>query len=196
MKAAMKYFASAVALAASVAAGGAYALHSVRTDASVGSFIHNGNWYTDKHFGAAEASARVRAYVAIVGLLALSKKETVYYMLHTAEGGETLQSDGVYEITGKGLPARWWSITLYDDDHFLTHNAYGRYSVRNSDLQRHVNGSYRITLARDPQDGDWIPMGEGKDMTLILRMYNPEPSIYDEMTSIELPVVRKIGGAK
>ncbi len=183
----------AVAAVAAGAFGGAMiARSSIYTEADVGSFIHNGVWYTDRGFGSKDATALTRAYVAVVGLLALSREETIYYLAHTDESGDPISSDHAYEITGIGLPARWWSITLYDADHFLTPNAEGRYSVRATDMEREADGSFRIILSREEMTGNWIPMGEGRDMSLLLRMYNPEPQVLGRLAEIDLPTIRKV----
>lgn len=183
--------AAIIALGLCFGGGFGLAFKDVQTQARAGSFIDNGNWYTDRYFGSTQASAKVRAYVAIVGLLALSKKETVYYMLHTTDDGHSIQPDGIYEIVGTDLPARWWSITLYNDDHFLVPNEYNKYSVRASDINK--DGSFKIILSKEPQEGNWIPLGDGKDMSLILRLYNPESWVVDDLDTIKLPSIRKIG---
>lgn len=172
-------------------AGAMIARNSVYTEAKVGTFIHNGVWYTD-NFGGEDATPLTRAYAAVVGLLALSRKETVYYLAHTDEAGEPISSDNVYEIVGDDLPARWWSITLYDADQFLTPNAEGKYSVRSTDMIREPDGSFRVILSRQKREGNWIPMGEGQNMSLVLRMYNPDPQALDRLADIDLPLIRKV----
>lgn len=180
------------AVAAAAVGGAIYAKSSIYTEADVRTFIHNGPWYTDKGFGNEDAAALTRAYVAVVGLLALSREETVYYLAHTDEAGEPISSDSVYEISGGDLPTRWWSITLYDADHFLTPNDEGRYSVRGTDIERESDGTFRVVLSKEPKTGNWIPMGEGRNMSLLLRMYNPEPQVLDQLAEIDLPTIRKV----
>ena len=184
----------AVAILLCLAGGAAYAVHSMRIEAHSGNFIDNGQWYTDPAIGGTDASLRTRAYVAVVGLLALSRQETVYFLLHEDERGEPLSSDSIYEIVGDDLPARWWSITAYAEDHFLNPNPYNRYSIRDRDTAREPDGSYRIVVSREPVDGNWIPLGEGDHQSLLLRLYNPDPDI--QLDTVDLPVVRKIGDAQ
>lgn len=178
-------------IVAAAFAGAVIAKSSIYTEAKVGTFVRNGVWYTDK-FGAEDATALTRAYVAVVGLLALSREETVYYLAHMDEAGEPISSDHVYEIVGSDLPARWWSITLYDADHFLTPNAEGVYSVRSTDMTRESDGSFRVILSKEKREGNWIPMGEGQNMSLLLRMYNPEPQVLDHLADLKLPAIRRV----
>lgn len=167
-------------------------IYTEATEAKVRTFVHNGVWYTDKSFGNKDATALTRAYVAVGGLLALSREETVYYLAHTDEGGDPISSGHVYEIAGTDMPARWWSITLYNADRFLTPNPQGKYSVKGTDITRDKDGSFRIVLSREARTGNWIPMGEGENMSLLLRMYNPEPQVRERLADIELPVIRKV----
>lgn len=179
---------------ASGAGGAFYAFKTVNLNAHSRSAILNHGWRTDRTFAAASASPYTRAYLAVVGLLGLPRSEAIYFFRDKADGGETLESDAVYEITGRDMPGRWWSLTLYDADQFLTPNRYNRYSVRSSDLKREPDGSFRIRLSRDPQPGNWIPMGDGHNMSLLLRVYNPEPGLDARLDSIALPTLRKVEG--
>lgn len=181
-----------VAVSAAAVIGALIARNSIYTEANVRSFVHNGVWYTDKGFGNVDATPVTRAYVAIVGLMALARSETVYYMAHTDEDGDPISSENKYEITGVNLPSRWFSITLYDSDHFLTPNSAGKYSVKGTDVEYEDSGMFRVILSRDQVEGNWIPMGQGENMSLLLRLYNPDPNVLTSLDKIELPKIRKV----
>lgn len=177
---------------AAVGTGFHMARSATYTDAEVGSFVYNGPWYTDK-FGAEDASAKTRAYTAVVGLLALSRQETLYYLAHDDSDGHPISSDYVYEISGEDLPARWWSITLYGEDHFLMPNQHDKYSVKATELSRSTEGTFKVILSREPQPGNWIPIvGEGEELSLLLRMYNPDDGVIERLDEIKLPEIRRV----
>jgi hypothetical protein len=184
-----------VLISIGVLVGGYMAIASVRTGSDSKTFIHNGTWRTSLYVGAQDADPHIRAYVAAIGMLGLSRKETIYFQAYTDDEGNQIDANGIYEIIGRDLPTRWWSLTLYNHDHFLTPNPYNKYSVKGTEIEREADGSFRILLARDPQEGNWIPMGEGHDMSMSIRLYNPDPGAEDHLQDMPLPSIRRIGDA-
>ena len=73
-------------------------------------------WRSDFAVGSEAADPYTRARVARHGLLALAKSEAVYFTRSTDDRGKQLREECIYELSGEGQPARWWSITLYDGD--------------------------------------------------------------------------------
>ena len=165
---------------------------SIKSGARADSFITNGVWFTSRYVGAMDADAKTRAFVATSGLLGLSRKETIYYRAHTDQNGDPISSQFDYELVGEALPARWWSLTLYDHDHFLNPDVTGPYSAKSTTIQLDANGGFRIMLSAQPSEGNWIDMGDGREMSLSLRMYNPDPSVIDDFSMIALPTISRI----
>lgn len=176
--------------------GKGFADYRVHNGTQANSFIHVENWFTSRHVGSKNADAKTRAFVAVSGLLGLAKEETLYFRLNKDDQGRALTSDFEYEIVGANLPARWWSLTLYDQDHFLTRNTTGPYSVKGSVVVADQNGQFTIRLAangKSVQPGEyWIDMGEGQNMSLSLRMYNPDLAALRNLTELRLPTVRRV----
>jgi hypothetical protein len=156
--------------------------------------IKNGAWGTNLDVGSQNAGMYLRAYVARVGLFALNKTETVYYTAETDDDGEPLRSSCDYRIEGKDIPTRWWSITLYGEDHFLVPNDRGFYSFNMSNIVREANGSYEVSVSATAKPGTWLPSGD-KDqaISLSLRCYNPEPIMYEQPGKVALPKVIREG---
>ena len=156
--------------------------------------VRNGAWQTNLEVGGVDADMYLRAYIARIGLFALNKTETVYYHANADSSGEPLTSNCDYRIEGESLPTRWWAITVYGEDHFLIPNPQKRYSFNKNDVKRSENGSYSIYISRAEKDGDWIPAGEKKQrLSLTLRLYNPEPVIYEQPAKVPLPRIIEEG---
>ena len=172
--------------------GGSRIHSSLYKSETADAFIYNGPWFTSRYAGASDADARTRALVAVTGLLALSREETVYFRLHEDNEGRPLSSDYDYVLKGADLPARWWSITLYDSDHYLNQEANGPYSVKSTTLEREEDGSIRISLSSDPKEGNWIDMGTGQKMSLSMRVYNPSPELVDNLETAPLFTIERI----
>lgn len=167
------------------------AVYTVRAGA-LGSSITIGPWQTGRDFGAADASARSRAIVALRGLLALPAREARYYTASTDDAGRPLDGRCRYRVEGGALPGRWWSLTLYDRDGYLVRNAAGRYSVESAAITRGQRGSpnsakakamaaimaaeqrWTIGVSPAPFPGtDWLPTGGIDHFELTLRLYLP-----------------------
>ena len=183
-------------LLAALLAGVMIGAHRVKTSVynseTANAFIHNGSWFTTRYAGSADADARTRALVAATGLLALGREETVYFRLHEDSEGRPLSSDHDYVLKGAALPARWWSLTLYDGDNFLNPDADGPYSVKSTTLETAEDGSIEIILSSDPHEGNWIDMGTGQNMSLSMRVYNPDPALVDNLETAPLFSIERL----
>ena len=81
--------------------------------------VSNGPWTTSLYTGSSEGGPYLRARVAVHGLLALSREETVYYTALRDSDGAMLNGNCTYRLEGRDPPTRWWSITAYGADDFL-----------------------------------------------------------------------------
>lgn len=190
MKLALKLLATVVV---ALALGVGSALLIVRAG-GLGGQIAKGPWETDLTIGSKEADPYTRARVAVAGLLALNRDETIYFTAARDSGGERLRSGCSYKVEGNDPTARWWSITLYGDDHYLVSNPQDRYSYGGETVARNADGSFAITVGPEETDGNWIPTGQGQNdatFTLTLRLYNPDESAARNPSGIVLPQIAK-----
>ncbi len=187
-----RIFSGFLILSAALVIGGGSAIWLVNHPPS-GQGIRNGAWTTHPQIGSAKANIYIRAIVAEIGLFALDKKETVYFSADVDDKGDPLSADCDYLIAGRDMDTRWWSITVYDEDDFLIPNKWDRYSYNMNNVKRDVNRRYRIRLSKRPGKGDWLPTGGRGGMALTLRLYNPEPVVYENLGTIELPLIIKEG---
>lgn len=162
------------------------ALMAVKTVSSVES-VQNGPWQTSPRDGAADANRWLRTAVALSGLFAQRREETVYYTAFHDSDGERLREGCTYFLTGRPLPARWWSITLYARDHFLIPNSHDRWSVNMEQAGADAQGQIQIQIG-GPESGDaWIPSdGGGDGLSLSLRLYDPDSQVYEALESTPL----------
>jgi len=155
--------------------------------------IREGAWTSNPLVGSVQANMYLRATVARIALFALSRTGALYYNAFTDEDGELLRAECDYVIEGGDLSARWWSITAYDEDHFLIPNALNRYSYNMKNVGRDVHGRYKIHISQTPKDLNWLPAPKGGTMSLTFRAYNPEPALRENLGSAELPKITKAG---
>jgi hypothetical protein len=154
--------------------------------------LHVGAWTINTLAGSKAANALTRARIAISGILALDRKETVYYFCHNDDAGAPLDPDGDWEIVGHPFDCRWWSFTLYDEDHFLIDNPARRYSVHSDNVVFNADGSYRIVISRNQHGANWLSAGNAKTLSLTLRLYNPSDAVLNDLGGVKMPTVRRL----
>lgn len=189
MKLALKLV--AVVIAALILGAGS-ALLFIRS-AGLGGGVAVGPWQTSLVTGSTEADPYTRARVAVAGLLALNRSETIYFTAGHDDDGDRLRAECTYKVTGSDPPARWWSVTLYGADHYLVSNPLDRYSYGGDTLAREADGTFVISVGPEETEGNWIPTGgqTGDTFSLTLRLYNPEPAAVREPSGIALPQIAK-----
>ncbi len=156
--------------------------------------INAGGWRSDWSIGSPAADPYLRARVARHGLLALSKKEAVYFTRNVDDEGEPLRQDCQYELSGGGQDAMWWSITLYDGDSRLPMNTDNALSI---DATK-VGGAetWRAMIAPvKPQDAPyWLSSNHAGQFDLMIRLYRPSKAVLDDPeTNINPPRIQRLG---
>ena len=180
-------------LAAALVAGialGLFATWATVIRAAGPNALSDGPWQTNLATGSARSGLYTRASVAIHGLLALNRTETIYYTAFTDSSGGTLDGACAYEIVGHDPDARWWSITAYGPDDFLIPNPVDRYSISKNSVLRGADGSFSASVGSAAHVQNWIPTARAP-FSLTLRLYNPGASIQSEPANASLPVIVK-----
>jgi hypothetical protein len=114
------------------------------------------------------------------------RRESAYFGQEVDAKGQRLTGANAYTVTFAkgGLPPvkGFWSMTLYDKDHFFAPNSINRYSVgtKNKDLVYGADGSLTVYVQNDRPPGDkaanWLPAPQG-EFELFIRAYWPESAI-------------------
>lgn len=167
-----------------------WAIHSVRSDA-LGGGAKIGPWTTGNDFGTRHASAKTRAVVALRGLLALPASEARYYNATVDDSGQPLNGHCRYRISGGPLPARWWSLTLYDQDGYLVANDPQIYAIGSAALRPDEQVRWNVAVAPTQQPGNWLPSGNIDHIQLTLRVYLPADGGAGNLERTQLPAITR-----
>ncbi len=152
--------------------------------------VSNGPWTTDLTSGGVDADMYTRARVAIAGLLALNKSETIYYIAKRDSAGEALDGNCSYRIEGRDPDARWWSITAYANDNFLIDTPSHNYAVSQTSVVRSADGTFVVRLSLAAEQQNWIATSpDGFDV--MLRLYNPGASVVQAPSAARLPSITR-----
>ena len=128
--------------------------------------------------------------------------ETQYFYTDDDSAGALLDGKNAYEVTfaaGQEPPVNgFWSLTLYNDEHFFFPNELRRYSLgtKNEDLKRGEDGSLTLYVGASGPGGDkqsnWLPAPKGR-FSLYIRAYWGKEAILDG--SWKPPVIRRVAPA-
>lgn len=179
---------AAIVVAVALGLGSAYL--AVQGAVPAGSVVKNGPWSANLAAGGTNADNYTRTAVAIAGLLALNKDETIYYGTTSDSAGEPFDPKCAYRIEGRDPDARWWSITAYGTDHFLIDHPSKRYAVSKTNVVHSPDGSFVIRVSTTQEAQNWIAASpDGFQLTL--RLYNPGQTVRDDPAGVALPSITK-----
>lgn len=128
-----------------------------------------------------------RTAVARSNIFVNKPNEASYFYQDFDGTGARLHGGKRYTVTfPKGTPPvkGFWSLTMYDAQHFFVPNPINRFSVgtKNKDLKPNPDGSVTIYVQPDPPtDADkranWLPSPKQGDISLFIRAYWPDESV-------------------
>jgi hypothetical protein len=147
------------------------------------------NWSTTANNAAFGTDTFTRTAVAKSNILVNAPFETKYFYQDLDASGTRLNSSNRYTVTfakDQTPPVDgFWSLTLYDAEHFFAPNDLNRYSLgtKNKTLVANADGSLTIIVQADPppetQRANWLPSPKGAEFSLYLRAYWPKTAIID-----------------
>lgn len=173
-----------------VALGLASAFYALRVGGP-GDGAANGPWKVSLAAGSLDADMYTRARIARYGLLALDRKETLYYLANTDSAGEPLSGSCTYALKGADLAARWWSLTAYGPDSYLIANDANIFSFTKTTVKHETDGGYIVRISADRQEGNWLPVKAGERFDITARFYNPDPAVSAAPQTAVLPTIVK-----
>ncbi len=191
-----------MSLAAIIMGVGA-ALYGVKNAGQGADFMDsNGSWKVNPVMDLKDA--KQRALIAKVGLFALRETEVLYFTAMTDSDGQALSSDHDYVVEGVVPESRYWSYTLYGSDDFLIPNEGKIYGFNqetmsfippdrsNPEFSGIAQKTYKMSISKDAKEGNWLPSGDNDQLAITLRLYQPSPEVYQNLTTTPLPTIRKI----
>lgn len=158
-------------------------------------------WHTLRGIGSEDADALTRALITRIGIFANSPDETVYLNALPRSGGpgrlgpHPLHGGRHYRVTGpRAMPAAWWSLTLYDAEDFLFANPEGRHSFTDFNLEPDGTGQFTLDIAPTRPAGatNWLPSPTRGAFSLVLRIYEPGPELFEHLETYPLPVFAEV----
>ena len=141
--------------------------------------VNNAKWGTDY---------LNRATTGKSNILENTPGETKYLYRDLDSAGQQLHGKNLYSVTfpkGQTPPVKgFWSLTLYNAQHFFNKNPLTRYSLgtKNKTLQYNADGSLTLyagaTSPGKDKESNWLPAPDGT-FSLYIRCYWAEQAVID-----------------
>ncbi|MEN5206579.1 DUF1254 domain-containing protein [Stenotrophomonas terrae] len=159
------------------------------------------HWSTVDNGAAFGTDYFARTAVAKSNIMVNTAEETKYIYQDLDGEGQRLNGTHRYQVKfspGQTPPVDgFWSLTLYDANHFFVPNPIQRYSLgtKNKTLKLASDGALILYVqATSPGaalESNWLPAPANADFSLFLRAYWPKPEVLDGRWAP--PAVTRIG---
>jgi hypothetical protein len=106
------------------------------------------------------------------GEIPLAAGEGLQLIASADSEGRPLDARCVYEVGPRVPDARYWTLSVTDQDGWPVDNPAHRHGFRSSEILRSAKGDFLITVAADVQPGNWLPIGRHGALLLVLRLYD------------------------
>lgn len=141
------------------------------------------------------ADARIdpytRAHHLSYGLVPYNRFDTVEYEARIDDAGRMLDEDCNYLVSGPAPQARWWSVSALALDDPAEAVGEPRDGLVSSQLVYESDRSFRVTVSRELQAGNWLRPPEGGELVLLLRLYSPAAAVLQRPLAAELPSIER-----
>ena len=147
--------------------------------------IQVGQWRAWPNAGTESWDPYSRANMARAGELPLGTGEGLTFSTRHADGGTTLDSRCVYEVSGQTPPARLWTLELAG----TRIGTASRAAIGSAAIIRHPDDRFSITVGPRPAAGNWLDSTGIEGLQLVLRLYDTSARSAPFISDLELPVV-------
>ncbi|MBX3519060.1 MAG: DUF1214 domain-containing protein [Xanthobacteraceae bacterium] len=152
--------------------------------------VQIGAWRAWPRSGTLDADPYARAIFARSGELPIGLSEGVAFIATTDDQGRAIDGHCVTRIAGRLLPARFWTLTIYDGRGRLIENPSARYAFTSAEVVYESGGEVKIWLAPRAHTGNWLPTGESERIVAIFRLYDT-PAGVARSEAAEMPRITR-----
>lgn len=136
----------------------------------------SGPWTAWTAAGREDADPYTRAHFIRRGTLPVSTAFALSFEAISDGEGQRLHSSCEYALEGEAPPARFWSLSVFDENGRLIPNAAERYAYNSATLLPSAGGRFQVVLARSARPGNWLPTTGAGRISLVLALEGLDPS--------------------
>ncbi len=151
-----------------------------------------GPWQSITEIDDNELNPYALAHKSNYGNLKLGNFEALYFIAKNDDKNKSLTGNCEYAVTGEVPEAKWWSITIYDQNGMLIENQAERYSFNATNLRLKNNAAFNIALAANARPDNWIPIKPDQPFVIVLRLYSPNINSIRDANEISFPGIERL----
>ena len=152
-----------------------------------------GPWTAWPAAGSPDADPYAVAWLARTGEVPLGAGEGLAFTARVDQAGDPLDTRCIYRIDGQTPAGRLWTLAAYDSNDRLMANAARRTGFTSREILRRPDGSFAITVSRDVQAGNWLPITGDGPYSLTLRVYDTPLTTGGEVSDTMMPRIVREG---
>src|ERR1700759_38043 len=131
-----------------------------------------GAWTARPRTGTSDIDPYSRATITRNGELPICTGDGVAFTATRDDNRKPLDGRCDILVSGVTPPARFWTLTLYDNKGHLVANTLERYGFTSQEIVRGADGGFEIRIASRSRAGNWLPTGGIERYSLMLRLYD------------------------
>ncbi|MBO4221337.1 MULTISPECIES: DUF1214 domain-containing protein [Bradyrhizobium] len=131
-----------------------------------------GAWTARPRNGTSDIDPYNRAIIARSGELPVGTGDGIGFTATTDDNKKPLDGRCDVVVSGVTPPARFWTLTLFDNKGRLVANSLQRYGFTSQEIIRASDGTFEIRIASRSRAGNWLPTGGIERYALMLRLYD------------------------
>ncbi len=159
----------ALALAAAVGLGSTWMTTTRGTELGT---LTIGAWTARPRTGTVDIDPYSRATITRNGELPIGTGDGIAFTASADDKKKLLDGRCDVVVSGVTPPARFWTLTLYDNKGRLVANSLQRYGFTSQEIVRGADGGFEIRIASRSRSGNWLPTGGIERYALMLRLYD------------------------
>jgi hypothetical protein len=159
----------ALALAAAVGLGSTWMTTTRGTELGT---LTIGAWTARPRTGTVDIDPYSRATITRNGELPIGTGDGIAFTASADDKKKPLDGRCDIVVSGVTPPARFWTLTLYDNKGRLVANSLQRYGFTSQEIVRGADGGFEIHIASRSRSGNWLPTGGIERYALMLRLYD------------------------
>lgn len=159
--------------------------------------VRVGAWTAWPKVGSVGADPYARAVNARRGEIPLAIGEGMLLTAEQDESGRALDAACTYRVAGVTPPARAWTVTVAGRGPRDSDTVPMREGFTATEILRETDGQFVITLSREVQPGNWLPMPRPRGpVRLALRLYDtPVAASAGSLDRSAVPAITRTGCA-